>query len=75
MKNELLDDIRNALPVDGVLLDLHGAGVAEGVDNIELDQVVAIRELVGEQVPIVCALDLHGNLDPAMTDYFDAMVG
>ncbi len=62
MKHELLDAIARQLPVDGVLLALHGAGVADGTPDLEGDICVAVRELVGPDVPIGAAYDLHGNL-------------
>lgn len=66
MKREILNGIRAKLPVDGVLLALHGAGVADGVEDVEGDLAVAVRALVGEQIPIVAVYDLHGNLTEDM---------
>ena len=34
-KKEILDGIENAKPVDGVFLDLHGAGVVNGIADLE----------------------------------------
>lgn len=75
MKEELLDSIRAALPLDAVALCLHGAGVAEGVDDLEGDLCQAVRTLVGPAVPIVVTLDLHGNLTQAMADVVQCMFG
>ncbi|WP_265920350.1 M81 family metallopeptidase [Cupriavidus nantongensis] len=66
MKQKLLGTIAAALPVDGILLALHGAGVAEGVDDIEGDLLGAIRALVGPDMPIATVYDLHGNMTEAM---------
>jgi microcystin degradation protein MlrC len=71
----LLNGIREALPVDALLLRLHGAGVAEGVDDIEGALLKDIRALVGPTVPIVVTLDLHGNLTQETLDYADALFG
>lgn len=71
MKQEILEGIRAALPVDGVLLALHGAGVAEGTDDIEGDLALAVRALVGPDVPIAAVYDLHGNMTDAMRDACD----
>ena len=68
MKRRILDGLRAALPVDGVLLALHGAGVADGVEDIEGDLCVAVRELVGPATPIAAVYDLHGNMTEAMRD-------
>src|SRR6185312_5200486 len=61
----LLNGIREAGPVDALCLRLHGAGVAEGVDDIEGELLKEIREIVGPRVPIVVTLDLHGNMTQA----------
>lgn len=66
MKHALLTRLRAALPVDGVLLALHGAGVAEEIDDIEGDLAAAVREVVGPDTPIAAAYDLHGNVTPQM---------
>ena len=63
---QLVGALRAALPVDAVALRLHGAGVAEGCDDIETATLAAVREVVGPKVPVVSTLDLHGNLDAAI---------
>ena len=52
--------------VDGILLALHGAGVAEGVDDVEGEIIARVRNLVGPTVPIAVTLDYHANIGPAM---------
>ncbi|MEA3116917.1 MAG: hypothetical protein QOI13_187 [Paraburkholderia sp.] len=71
MKTEIVEGIRNAMPLDGVLLALHGAGVAQGVDDIEGDLAMAVREIVGPDTPVVAAYDLHGNVTREMIDACD----
>ncbi|MFN0051268.1 MAG: M81 family metallopeptidase [Planctomycetales bacterium] len=48
-------------PVDGILLDQHGAMVAEGVDDADGDFVAAVRAAIGPERPLVVTYDLHGN--------------
>jgi len=62
LRDELLDRLRSSLPIDGVLLDLHGAMEVEGIGCGEEDLSKSIREVVGTEVPIVASLDLHGNI-------------
>ncbi|UCE31496.1 MAG: M81 family metallopeptidase [Burkholderiales bacterium] len=62
LRDEVLDDLRRALPVDAVLLNLHGAMIAEGYPDAEGDLLARVREAVGPQVPIAAELDLHGHL-------------
>ena len=71
MKADLLADLKAELPVDGVLLSLHGAGVVEGEDDLEGDLAEAVRELVGPNVPITAFFDLHGNATQRMADALD----
>jgi microcystin degradation protein MlrC len=66
MKSECLAALRYVLPVEGVLLDLHGAMEVEGLGKSEPDLAAAVRVLVGESVPLSVSLDLHGNLTQAL---------
>lgn len=61
IRDTLVGRLREALPVDGVLLALHGATVAEQEDDCCGALVAAIREVVGPEVPIVATLDMHAN--------------
>jgi microcystin degradation protein MlrC len=70
----LLNRLATALPVDGVLLALHGAMVAEGEDDCEGDILRRVRGLVGPGCPVVSTLDMHGNLSPAMVAAADVLV-
>lgn len=48
--------------LNGICFSLHGAGMAEGIDDVELATVNSLRSVVGEEIPIVCTADLHGNI-------------
>jgi microcystin degradation protein MlrC len=65
--SRLLADLKTAGPLDGVLLDLHGAMVVEGVDDGEGDLLGAVRAAVGS-VPIAVTLDFHANVTRAMVE-------
>jgi microcystin degradation protein MlrC len=71
----LLTRLRAVLPVDGVLLDLHGAMVADRHDDAEGAILAAVRELIGPSVPLVATLDLHGNVTRQMVNEADALIG
>lgn len=75
LRTEILDGIAAALPVDGVLLVLHGAMVLSDWDDAEGLLLRDVRELVGPDVPIVAPLDLHTNLSDEMIAHADALVG
>lgn len=72
---EILRGLREAGPLDGVFLDLHGAMVAEGAPDGEGALLSRVRAVVGPDVPVVAALDLHGNISPLMVESADLMVG
>lgn len=66
LRDEILADLRAALPVDAVLLSLHGAMVADGYHDCEGDLLHKIRSIVGPNVVIGAELDLHGHLTDKM---------
>ena len=59
---------------DAVLLDLHGAMVAEKHDDGEGELLRRIRE-VAPKVPIAVALDMHTNLSPEMVRHATTIAG
>ena len=62
MRDEILGQVRSAMPLDGVLLGLHGAMVAHGYDDVEGDIVERVRAIVGPDCVIGMELDLHCHL-------------
>jgi len=74
LRQDLLRRLAEALPVNGVLLALHGAMVAEDVPDCEGDLLTQVRALVGPNIPVLSTLDLHGNLSPQMMAAADALV-
>ncbi|MGB6986462.1 MAG: M81 family metallopeptidase [Candidatus Aquilonibacter sp.] len=66
LRGELLTDLQAAMPVDVVLLYLHGAMVAEGYDDCEADVLERCRALVGPKAVIGAELDLHAHLTQRM---------
>jgi microcystin degradation protein MlrC len=70
-----LDQARKAGPVDGVLLDLHGAMVVEGSDDGDGDFLQAVRSAVGPACPVVATFDLHGNHTHRRLEAATALVG
>ena len=67
--------LRGAGPVDGLLLAMHGAQTAEGVDDVEGLFLREARKILGPDVPIVLTLDLHANVTRAMAELATAIVG
>jgi len=67
--------IREAGSVDGVLLALHGAMVAEDVPEAEGTLLREVRKEVGPKTPIIVTLDLHGLISELMVKNCDAIYG
>jgi microcystin degradation protein MlrC len=61
-RDEIVADLKAALPVDAVLLSMHGAMVAEGYDDCESDLLGHVRKVVGPDVFVGAELDLHCNI-------------
>jgi microcystin degradation protein MlrC len=74
LRDEILRSVKEALPLDVVLLYLHGAMAAEGYDDCEGDILARCREIVGPNVAIGAELDLHGNVTQAMLGAATAIV-
>ncbi|NGZ86176.1 M81 family metallopeptidase [Duganella aceris] len=74
LRDEILADLRAALPVDAVQLLLHGAMAADGYDDCEGDLAARIRALVGPDVPIGLELDLHCHFTELMQRSADVIV-
>lgn len=68
------DAFKGAMPFDGVFLDLHGAMIYGDHQDGETEILRRIRRIVGD-VPIVTALDLHGNIAPESFELASAMIG
>ena len=62
IKSEILERLRAVLPVDGVLLDIHGAMSVVGMTDAEGDLGSAVRDTVGPDALLSAAMDPHGNM-------------
>ena len=74
---EIVEGITKAAgagPLDAVYLDLHGAMVTEHRDDGEGEILARVREVIGDDIPLVVSLDLHANVTPAMVDIADALI-
>lgn len=74
LRDQLLADLRAALPVRVVLLGLHGAMVADGCDDCEGDLLARVRAIVGPDVVIGAELDPHNHLSAAMVAHADLLI-
>lgn len=71
----ILDAVRDHHgAVDGIVLPLHGAMVAEHLDDGEGPLVERIQDVVDSTVPIVVTIDPNANVSDRLTDAADAIV-
>lgn len=73
-RDEILADLRAAMPVDGVFLMMHGAMVADGYDDCEGDLTQRVRAIVGPKAAIGVELDLHCHLTQTLITHADAVI-
>lgn len=77
----MLKGIANAMPLDGVLLELHGSmavgdpDAPDGLGDAEGHLLAAVRETVGPKVPVLAQLDIHSNVSQQMVAMADVLIG
>ena len=74
LSHEILASIREAGPVEAVYFCLHGAMQAAGENDPEGFLLQEVREILGEEIPIVISLDLHGICTDRMLTHSNAAV-
>src|SRR6266853_4527512 len=67
--------LQAALPLDGVYICAHGAGLTTEEDDPEGVLFETVRRIVGPDVPVVATFDLHANVSDRMVDRIDAFIG
>ncbi|GHJ43014.1 microcystin degradation protein MlrC [Catellatospora sp. TT07R-123] len=70
---EIVERLAAAGPLDGMLLDFHGAMSVVGRDDAEGDLITAIRSVLGPQPYVSAAMDLHGNVSRVLFDACDLL--
>lgn len=78
--NYALDSICNEIKkklgeFDGIFFAMHGAGVSENTEDLESYTLKRIRDIIGNQIPIMSSLDLHGNITDEMVRLSDGLFG
>lgn len=72
LEGRLLERLREAGPVDGVFLSLHGAMGVQGMLDPETQLARAIKRETGGK-PIAASFDLHGNTTRARVEAIDVL--
>ena len=74
LSGELVALISDAMPLDGLLLGLHGAMVAEGFPQGDGETTRRVREAVGPDFPLFVTHDYHGNVPPQLVEDATALI-
>lgn len=75
VRGELVARLRAAGPLDGLLLVLHGAAVAEDAEDADAAVLAAARVALGPRTPIVATFDYHANIGPEMATHATVLIG
>ena len=70
----LLAQLAQLQSLDAVYLDLHGAMVAEHIDDADGEVLARVRTLIGPDVLLVASLDFHANVSARMVEQADGLV-
>jgi microcystin degradation protein MlrC len=71
---DILKSIQEAGPLDGVLVALHGAMVTPTFPSADGETITRIRACVGDEVPLILSLDMHGNISTPMVEMPDVTI-
>ncbi|GIP34991.1 M81 family metallopeptidase [Paenibacillus sp. J2TS4] len=74
---ELAEQVVRSVPagIDGLIVVLHGAMVAQDCRDVEGELLRRIRDKTGRELPVAITLDLHANISPQMVDLADVIIG
>ena len=72
--DRICEGLSAAGPVDGLLLELHGAMVVDGLADPETHLLDQVRAILGDG-PIAAVTDLHANMTHRRCERLDILVG
>ena len=62
IKNNFFDCLRVLLPLEGIMLIMHGAMYVSGIEDPEGEWIEELRKIVGKKTIISLSYDLHGQI-------------
>jgi microcystin degradation protein MlrC len=75
LTERLISSLKAAPKLDGILLALHGAMVADEFPQADEELVRRVRKVFGASIPIVVTHDFHGNPSPELIKLTTALLG
>ena len=73
LRDQILSELKQAMPVDFVVLLLHGSMMSEVSSDVEGDLLASVRTLVGASIPVGVLIDPHAHLTQKMVQYSDIL--
>ncbi len=73
--DDLVARLHEAGPLDGMLMVVHGAAVADGIDDADRWILSRLRAALGSSSPLIAVFDCHANLSQTMVDQADMLIG
>jgi len=74
MMKDIRSDLTSGLKLQGILLNLHGAMIAESYPSGDEEIVRRVRETFGKEMPIVVTHDFHANITPKMIEHSTVLI-
>lgn len=71
---KMINELNKRLPVDGCMVALHGAGVAEQEPDMDGHWLSLLRKKLGPEIPVIGTLDPHANCSDKMIAATDVLV-
>jgi microcystin degradation protein MlrC len=75
IKERLVISVKRTKPLDGILLNMHGAMVSEEQEDMEGYLIEKVREVVGPEIPIVVTFDIHAFITKRKIKNTTSVVG
>lgn len=75
LSSDLADLIEKSGQLDGLILVLHGAAVAEDILDFDGYVLKKIRNLLGPSIPVIATFDYHANISDCMVEHSSILIG
>jgi microcystin degradation protein MlrC len=72
--DRILSAAQQAHKIDGAILHLHGSMVCVSHEDAEGEILRRLRQVIGDGVPVIVTLDLHGNISEAMVKHCNSLI-
>ncbi len=74
LTKELIDRLKQAPKLDGILLFLHGTMVTESYPHADAEIVRRVRQAFGDRIPLIVVHDFHANVSEEIVKMTTALI-